>query len=153
MRVKLERRTILLVVRSERVATLEYRLDDPKQNHPVLFTYEAMDEEEISTRFVCDYFVTEDQVYEQTATAFGDKGPMIFVRRAEDEQVWDAKGIPHPMWKGIRPEIRRFSEDAQYYPVVEVIRCRTHGELRLYLQGTLLYRGGTAVAKNLCRSG
>ncbi|MDR6225591.1 hypothetical protein [Desmospora profundinema] len=124
------------------MATLEYRLDEPDRDHPVLFTYEEIDEEEISTRFVCDYFVTEDRVYEQTATAFGDKGPIIFVRQADDEQVWDAEGIPHPMWKGIRLEIRRFSEEAQFYPVIEIIQCRTQAELRLYLQGEILYRGG-----------
>lgn len=124
------------------MATLEYRLDEPKQDYPVLFTYEDIDEEEISTRFICNYFVTEDWVYERTVTAFGDRGPIIFVRLADDEQVWDAEGIPHPTWKGIRLEIRQFSEDASYYPVLETLHCQTQAQLRLYLQGEILYRSG-----------
>ncbi|PTM56678.1 hypothetical protein [Desmospora activa] len=124
------------------MATLEYRLDEPERDHPVLLTYEDIDEDEISTRFICDYLVTEDRVYERTVTASGDRGFIIFVRLADDEQVWDPDGIPHPTWTGIRLEIRQFSEDAAYYPVLETLHCQTQTELRLYLQGEILYRGG-----------
>ena len=82
---------------------LEYRLLDPERNYPVLYYYNGMDKEEITLRFACDYFVKDQHVYEKMSCALENGTYVIYVRRAEDEQVLDSpaglctglEGNPH----------------------------------------------------------
>lgn len=130
------------------MARLEYRWAKPEQNDPVLYAYDGISPEEISTRFVCDYFVKDHHVYEQLRCATGSGGvTAIFVREAEDEEAYNPEVVTQPDWKGIRLEVREFREKAAYYPVLQTLHLSRQSEVRLYLQANQVFLKGQVWVK------
>ncbi|WP_240511932.1 hypothetical protein [Paludifilum halophilum] len=116
------------------MARLEYRLDHSENGYPVLYYYEPIDAEEISTRMVCDYFVKGKRVYEKISCTAGRNQSVILVREAEEEEVLSSEILQRPEWSGLRLEVREFREEAVYYPVVQTMHFSDADHLRTYLQ-------------------
>ena len=121
---------------------LEYRLLDPERNYPVLYYYNGMDKEEITLRFACDYLVKDQHVYEKMSCALEIGTYVIYVRRAEDEQVLDSQLVFAPDWEGIRMEVRHFREGTAHYPVVHTFHFHSDEDALLHLQCDFLFIDG-----------
>ena len=67
---------------------------------------------------------------------------MIYVRRAEDEQVLDAQLVFAPDWRGIRMEVRHFREGTAHYPVVHTFYFHSDEDALLHLQCDLFSSDG-----------
>jgi hypothetical protein len=106
-------------------------LDDRGQ-YPVLYYYQDIDESEIASRFVCDYFVKDAVVYERQSCAMELLTYVIYVKRSQEVAL--ESSLAEQGRKNIRIEIRRFSEGAEEYPLLFTCEVRKNKEALLYLQ-------------------
>ncbi|SFS33144.1 hypothetical protein [Marininema halotolerans] len=118
---------------------LEYRLYDKIKSHPLLYTYENVDEEEVSARMVCDWFIKENQVFERMTVEMAPPRCIIYVRAAVEEEVINREVLTHPEWQGMRLEVRQFKETAMIYPLIETIHFTRTSSLRLYIQSDYVF--------------
>ena len=92
---------------------------------------------------VClDYLVKDQHVYEKMSCALEIGTYVIYVRRAEDEQVLDSQLVFAPDWEGIRMEVRHFREGTAHYPVVHTFHFHSDEDALLHLQCDFLFIDG-----------
>lgn len=127
------------------MARLEYRsFGEDRSAFPLLYYYDRIDPEEIALRFACDYFIKEGRVYETTSSALEPELNVIYVQEAAGERALSdalAEGRRRDE-KGIRIELRQYSEDRSRYPVVHVFRPSDRVTALLYLQAHFVTAGG-----------
>lgn len=125
------------------MAKLEYRLADEQGEFPLLFEYDRIGLGEAALRFACEFFVKERLVYEKVSSVAEDRDRyVIYVKKAPDEQAYETEPLKRPDWRGIRVEIRKFTEEAMLYPVLETLDFEDDREALLLLTSTHAVSGG-----------
>jgi hypothetical protein len=124
------------------MARLEYRLFGEGSTFPLLYQYDRVDQEEVSLRFACDYFIKESTVYEKTSCAVEVDSYVIYVKRSLEEKVapWSSPGQAKS--GGLCLELREYSDYTADYRLVHTYIFRNSLEMLLHLQANYLYREG-----------
>lgn len=120
------------------MARLEYRLLDDKQDFPLLYYYEKINLDEISLRFICEYFVKDGTAYEKTSCAIEDDAYVIYVKKAKTAPI-TTETSPAPISGNLRLEVRQFNEDMVCFSVLKTYDFTKTQDLLLYLQSDYLY--------------
>jgi len=123
------------------LSRLEYRLLDEKNNYPVLYVFQDIDEMEIAARFTCDYFVKNGALYEKASCAMEVLVYVIYVNEIDDDVTAYDDNI-RKNGKRIRLEMRRFIEEAEMYPLLFTYELRENKDLLLYLQSDFFIWSG-----------
>ncbi|MEI7026401.1 hypothetical protein [Paenibacillus sp. y28] len=132
------------------MARLEYRqYGEWETQFPLLYYYDGIDQDEVSLRFACDYFVKDGVVYEKTSCSIEPHAYVIYVRRSADEYVVDSTRQTPPAfrWGGIRIELREFMEYSDQHPVRHTFRYSDDDDALLCLQSDYLVWDGSEWAK------
>jgi hypothetical protein len=116
------------------MAQLEYRLFDEKEGYPALFNYQTIPEEEIMVRFLCDYFIKDDTVFEKTSNAIEPPLYVIYVKFAEDETPIIKNPCSNVALGFIVIEVREFSEEYDEYPIIKNLEFTSLTELAIFAQ-------------------
>ncbi|WP_409343488.1 hypothetical protein [Paenibacillus sp. MBLB4367] len=125
------------------MARLEYRVLDEGEQFPLLYEYDRIGLGEIALRFSCDYFVKEQQVYEKTSCSMEKRELyVIYVKKAEEEHAYEAVQVQRPDWRGVRVEIRKFTDEAIHYPVLDIRDFEDEREALLQLNSHYVYADG-----------
>ncbi len=132
------------------MSRLEYRLFNEAAGFPVLYYYNHIDQDEVSLRFACDYFVKDRVVYEKTSCAIEHRAYVIYVQRCEEEQVINGQPRGISLWGGIKLEVREFREGTANYPIVTTLEFHDDDNVLLHLQADYLELGGREWAKTSC---
>lgn len=120
---------------------LEYRLLDDAGRYPVLYYYQDIDETEIAARFVCDYFVKENILYEKQSCSLEPLVYVIYVKKISQEITVLPDDAQQPK-ENIRVEVRHFREYVTECPLVFTYELRENKEVMLYLQSDYFIWGG-----------
>jgi hypothetical protein len=125
------------------MASLEYRLLDEEQQMPLLYEYARIGLGEIALRFSCDYFVKEQTVYEKTSCSMEKRDLyVIYVKKAEEEHAYEAVQVQRPDWRGVRVELRKYTDEAIHYPVLDIRDFEDEREALLQINSHYVYADG-----------
>ncbi|MDA8228237.1 MAG: hypothetical protein M0T74_11185 [Desulfitobacterium hafniense] len=115
---------------------LEYRLAE--DGYPAIYHYESIPREEIAVRFMCDYFVKDQVVYEKSSTANEGNLYIIYVKRSETEVPYSIK--PSKVGMGyVLLEVREVDDALEDYPLLTTLEMPDLMSLLLYLQSDYIY--------------
>lgn len=122
------------------MAYLEYRLMDEENNFPLLCYYENIDKDEIALRFSCDFFVQDNTVYIQEATAVDSRTYVVYVKPDNEEQPLKYSSKNSEYWGNIRVEFRHFKGEAvTNHTLLHFIDFHDDDDVILHLLSTLFY--------------
>ncbi|MBE4909784.1 hypothetical protein IMZ08_17255 [Bacillus luteolus] len=93
----------------KKITKLEYRLNDPHSNYPAIYHYNHLEQTEIFSRRLCDYFIKDRKVYSKTSTALERDMYVIYVEEDKEETPFQTGTT----YSHVTLELRLFKENAE----------------------------------------
>lgn len=128
------------------MARLEYRLNVRSQDeYPVLYTYDGIAKQEIAMRFVCDYWVKKQVVYEMAFCAIADDTYVIYVNESDEEYAVDSTPFlaPRGREKEIAVELREHRDFSDRHPHRHTFYYASYEDALLCLKADFIKWDGT----------